>query len=124
MVLAHRVVARNIGVNKWEAFSAAWHSVWAMGALAGITLLPDQDFLSPTADTPSATSTSLGSFQKTLGLLPSPHPELFSAETPLGFFWLPTVCPVLSFQGFVLVFLMLVENGFLLSCISLSKWAS
>lgn len=70
MLLAHRVAARSIGVNKWEAFSTAWHSVRAMGALAGITLLPDQDFLSPTADTPSAASTSLGSFQRTLGLLP------------------------------------------------------
>lgn len=67
----------------------------AMGALAQTTLLWYlARSLGPLLLIPSfTTSTSIGSSQRTPGLLPSPYPGVFFAKTTLSFFWLQTECP-------------------------------
>lgn len=100
MVLAHRLWQGAEEFTSVKILAQCLAQGEGLRAPAGITLLPDQVFLSPTADTPPTAFTSLGSFRRTFGLRPRHHPELFSTETPLGFLWLltfpPRICASLS----------------------------
>lgn len=92
----------------------------AMGALAQTTLLWYlARSLGPLLLIPSfTTSTSIGSSQRTPGLLPSPYPGVFFAKTTLSFFWLQTECPDTFTAGTPRL-----QSGFLPSCV-LSKGVS